>query len=62
MARTVEEIDREIALVDRQIENAKGSPCEVYARIVGYYRAVSNWNKGKKEEFKKRRLFVEAKA
>ena len=61
-SRTVEEIDKEIALADEQIENAKGSPCEVYARIVGYYRAVSNWNKGKKEEFKKRRLFVEAKA
>ncbi|MCK5736932.1 MAG: hypothetical protein KAH21_10655 [Spirochaetaceae bacterium] len=24
---------------------------EVYARIVGYYRSVKNWNKGKKEEY-----------
>ena len=55
----VEDIDKEIALVDEQMENAKGSACEVYARIVGYYRAVGNWNKGKKEEFKKRKLFVE---
>lgn len=30
---------------------------EVYARIVGYYRAVRNWNKGKADEFKKRKMF-----
>ena len=27
---------------------------EVYSRITGYYRAVTFWNKGKKEEFKHR--------
>ena len=59
---SVEDIDEAIAIVDDMIENAKGTTCEVYARIVGYYRAVSNWNKGKKEEFKKRKLFVEEKA
>ena len=25
--------------------------CEVYSRVVGYYRPVDNWNIGKKEEF-----------
>ena len=29
-------------------------PCEVYSRIVGYLRPVSQWNKGKKEEYKDR--------
>jgi len=24
---------------------------EVYSRIVGYYRPVQDWNKGKQEEF-----------
>lgn len=28
--------------------------CEVYSRIVGYFRPVSNWNAGKKQEFKER--------
>jgi ribonucleoside-triphosphate reductase len=28
--------------------------CEVYSRVVGYYRPVKNWNKGKQEEFKDR--------
>jgi ribonucleoside-triphosphate reductase len=31
---------------------------EVYARIVGYYRPVQNWNIGKKSEYKVRKLFT----
>lgn len=34
-----------------------GKDTEVYARIVGYYRAVKNWNKGKREEKKNRVSF-----
>lgn len=34
-----------------------GETCEVYSRVCGYYRPVSNWNKGKKEEFKERKTF-----
>jgi anaerobic ribonucleoside-triphosphate reductase len=34
-----------------------GEKCEVYSRVCGYFRPVSNWNKGKKEEFKDRRTF-----
>ncbi len=34
-----------------------GNETEVYARIVGYYRPVKNWNKGKAEEYCERRLF-----
>ncbi len=26
-------------------------PCEVYSRIVGYIRPVSQWNDGKQSEF-----------
>ena len=32
-------------------------PCEVYSRIVGYYRPVDNWNEGKKQEFEERKNF-----
>jgi len=31
--------------------------CEVFSRVVGYYRPVSNWNEGKVEEFKQRKEF-----
>jgi hypothetical protein len=34
-----------------------GRKCEVYSRVVGYYRPVSNWNEGKKQEFKDRMPF-----
>ena len=30
---------------------------DVYSRIVGYYRPVSNWNKGKKQEYDERKMF-----
>jgi len=31
--------------------------CEVYSRVVGYLRPVSNWNPGKKEEFQIRKNY-----
>ena len=34
-----------------------GEKTEVYSRVCGYFRPVSNWNKGKKEEFKEREKF-----
>jgi ribonucleoside-triphosphate reductase len=33
------------------------SECEIYSRIVGYMRPVSQWNEGKQQEFKDRLLF-----
>ncbi len=32
-------------------------PCEVYSRIVGYLRPLSQWNRGKQEEYKERKEF-----
>ena len=26
-------------------------PCEIYSRTVGYFRPVSQWNRGKQSEF-----------
>ncbi|MCW7080168.1 MAG: ribonucleoside triphosphate reductase [Candidatus Methanospirare jalkutatii] len=34
-----------------------GRDCEVYSRVVGYLRPVSQWNAGKQEEFKMRKTF-----
>lgn len=36
--------------------------CEVYSRVTGYFRPVANWNRGKQEEFKERRVFNVVKA
>ncbi len=34
-----------------------GEKTEVYSRITGYYRPVQNWNDGKAEEYKNRKLY-----
>ncbi|GHU40811.1 anaerobic ribonucleoside triphosphate reductase [Clostridia bacterium] len=34
-----------------------GRKTEVYSRITGYYRPVQNWNDGKAEEYKNRKLY-----
>ena len=35
-----------------------GEPTEVYSRITGYYRPVQNWNDGKAQEFKQRKVYT----
>lgn len=56
--RTLKEVEEEIAAVKAELADVHGTATEVYARIVGYYRAVRNWNKGKRDEFNNRKLFV----
>ena len=34
-----------------------GNPTEVYSRITGYYRPVQNWNDGKAQEYKERKVY-----
>ena len=34
-----------------------GNATEVYSRITGYYRPVQNWNDGKTQEFKERKVY-----
>ena len=55
--KSVQELDKEIADVQKELADVHGTETEVYARIVGYYRAIKNWNKGKAEEFKLRKNF-----
>jgi ribonucleoside-triphosphate reductase len=31
--------------------------CEIYTRVVGYFRPVDQWNEGKQAEFKDRKTF-----
>ncbi len=38
-----------------------GKETEVYSRITGYYRPVRNWNDGKSQEFKDRKVYNVAK-
>jgi ribonucleoside-triphosphate reductase len=55
--RSLEDIDRDMAAAGEALSRAQGTPAEVYSRIVGYYRSVRNWNRGKREEYGERKLF-----
>lgn len=39
------------------MNQSKQIPAEVYSRVVGYYRPVNQWNKGKQEEFSLRQEY-----
>jgi hypothetical protein len=52
-----DEIKEKIALLNTELLDAKGTPCEVYSRVVGYFRPVKQWNDGKMAEFHDRVTF-----
>jgi ribonucleoside-triphosphate reductase len=53
-----EDENRNLVLEDGTVIPAeKRTRCEVYSRIVGYLRPLSQYNKGKQEEFKSRKTF-----
>ncbi|MDR1095047.1 MAG: hypothetical protein LBL31_01515 [Spirochaetaceae bacterium] len=54
---TLEAIEKGLREMREALANAEGRDAEVYSRIVGYYRSVRNWNKGKREEFGERKMF-----
>lgn len=45
-----------------QLEDKERVPCEIWTRVMGYHRPVSEFNKGKKAEFYSRKCFCENKA
>ncbi|MFP4427048.1 MAG: anaerobic ribonucleoside-triphosphate reductase [Spirochaetaceae bacterium] len=51
------EIDSRIAELEKELAEVEGTPTEIYTRIVGYYRSLKNWNRGKREEYRHRRTF-----
>ena len=55
--RTLEQVEQEIAETKAALNDVHGTETEVYARIVGYYRAVKHWTRGKRDEFDQRKLF-----
>ncbi|MDR1099088.1 MAG: hypothetical protein LBL28_01270 [Treponema sp.] len=55
--RNIEDIEGDLAAAKAALSRAEGRPAEVYSRIVGYYRSVRNWNRGKREEYGERKLF-----
>lgn len=44
-----------------ELTDSERQPCECWTRVMGYFRPVSEFNQGKKAEFKERKYFSEAK-
>jgi hypothetical protein len=42
-----------------QLEDSERTRCEIWTRVMGYYRPVSAWNAGKQSENTDRLLFKE---
>ena len=51
-----------INIDDVRLDDSERQPCEVWTRVMGYLRPVSEFNKGKKSEFYSRVCFCESKA
>jgi ribonucleoside-triphosphate reductase len=55
--RSLEDIEKDLETAREALSRAEGTRAEVYSRIVGYYRSVRNWNRGKREEYGERKTF-----
>ena len=49
-------------MVEIELKENERTKCEVWTRVMGYHRPVSEFNKGKKSEFYSRKCFTEEKA
>lgn len=51
------------AVIENEVQalltDEERQPCEVWTRVMGYFRPVSSFNRGKKGEFHERASFVE---
>lgn len=45
--------------IDKDGQEQTRTKCEIYTRVMGYYRPVSQFNNGKKSEFYSRTCFQE---
>jgi len=41
------------------LDDNERTRCEVYSRVMGYHRPLTNWNKGKQQEHRDRLHFSE---
>lgn len=49
-------------MIEISLSDKERQPCEIWTRVMGYHRPVSEFNRGKKSEFYARKCFTEEKA
>lgn len=55
----VESVNNDLVITFK--DGTKQQICEVWSRVMGYYRPMSEYNTGKRQEHADRKLFVEGK-
>lgn len=45
-----------------ELKDEERTRCEIWSRVMGYHRPISQWNPGKQAEHRDRALFDNAKA
>jgi anaerobic ribonucleoside-triphosphate reductase len=43
------------------LADSERQPCEVWTRVMGYFRPLSSFNRGKQGEYHERKCFLESK-
>ncbi len=43
------------------VDDSERQPCEIWSRVMGYYRPISAYNIGKRQEYEDRVFFSEVK-
>lgn len=51
--------DNQTTRADAQLDERERTRCEIWTRVMGYYRPVSMWNAGKQSEYADRKAFRE---
>lgn len=54
------EKNEKIQKLEEELKLKPVHECEVYSRIVGYFRPIQQWNNGKASEFTQRKTFDQA--
>jgi hypothetical protein len=47
----------QLLVLEKQLSELEVQECEVFSRVVGYFRPVKHWNAGKQDEFKNRKTY-----
>ena len=48
-------------MIECTLEDSERQPCEIWTRVMGYFRPVNHFNEGKKSEYGERKWFLEKK-
>ncbi|MGC9319080.1 MAG: anaerobic ribonucleoside-triphosphate reductase [Armatimonadota bacterium] len=55
----MDEREHQSTTADIELDESERTRCEIWTRVMGYYRPVSMWNAGKQSEYADRRAFLE---